>query len=521
MVLPGYVTGEGDAPFRPETFIWVDRDGFVLGTQVFRPGELSANLGAFFHETVRAPAVGRPHVPARVRVASNEHAAALRAVAGPTTEVVCAPTPELETLFSSLAAHVEAGAGEDAAPTYLTAGITPELVASQFRAAARLHRSAPWEVVPTDTTVIAVTIAELEVRDAPLIVIGQNAESYGVLLFPDATALDDYFALAAAAAAGFEAYAIPEHIVLNFERGAELDPARRREIAKHGWEVAEPSAYPWIAAVDKDGVPHPPTKRQVAIVEAVSLALAELIETTPRLRMLLETRHDLEKAFVVETSAGSVRVELHAPMDAEDESGEDDDADQDAREAELVERFSRAPEAAGRGAWTRKLLRYARMFHDAGLEELTADVVEDVVFRVFPNKVTCEPDVVGAVVTELRAFFAFARRELGLEQAAAWSRVLGKDAEAKLRRRLSDPRNFGIAKSFAMAGQKAGFDMTTQEGVAAWLAGSGGALPTTLPETYGLSGGEAPAPSKKATAADRRSKKAKRKAARASKRKNR
>lgn len=38
---------------------------------------------------------------------------------------------------------------------------------------------------------------------------------------------------------------------------------------------------------------------------------------------------------------------------------------------------------------------------------------------------------------------------------------------------------------------------------------------------YGLLDGEAPAPSTKATAADRRTKKAKRKAARASKRKNR
>ncbi len=52
----------------------------------------------------------------------------------------------------------------------------------------------------------------------------------------------------------------------------------------------------------------------------------------------------------------------------------------------------------------------------------------DVVFRAFPNKVSCEPDVAGAVVTELRAFFAFARRELGLKRAAAWSRMLGTDA---------------------------------------------------------------------------------------------
>ena len=37
-------------------------------------------------------------------------------------------------------------------------------------------------------------------------------------------------------------------------------------------------AYPWLVAVDEDVVPRPPTARDVAIVQAISVALAQLIE---------------------------------------------------------------------------------------------------------------------------------------------------------------------------------------------------------------------------------------------------
>jgi hypothetical protein len=119
--LPSYITGEGDAPYRPETLVWADNSGFVLGTDVFRPGEAAERIGESFRKTTRAPAVGAPHVPERMRVASAELAEILRRELAPRTEVVCAPTPEIDEVFASLLAHLT---GEPVGPgTYLTAGV--------------------------------------------------------------------------------------------------------------------------------------------------------------------------------------------------------------------------------------------------------------------------------------------------------------------------------------------------------------------------------------------------------------
>jgi hypothetical protein len=40
---------------------------------------------------------------------------------------------------------------------------------------------------------------------------------------------------------------------------------------------------------------------------------------------------------------------------------------------------------------------------------------------------------------------------------------------AKLRRKLADPSNFGMAKSFFAEGEEMGFDMKTEEGVQTWV----------------------------------------------------
>lgn len=47
--------------------------------------------------------------------------------------------------------------------------------------------------------------------------------------------------------------------------------------------------------------------------------------------------------------------------------------------------------------------------------------------------------------------------------------MLGPSAGKKLERALADPRNFGMAKSILMAGEKAGFDIHSEEGVEAWM----------------------------------------------------
>ncbi len=48
-------------------------------------------------------------------------------------------------------------------------------------------------------------------------------------------------------------------------------------------------------------------------------------------------------------------------------------------------------------------------------------------------------------------------------------RVLDDKAAPRLQKELGDPANFGIAKSMVMMGLERGFDMTSQEGMEAWM----------------------------------------------------
>lgn len=329
---------------------------------------------------------------------------------------------------------------------------------------------------------------------------------------------------------------VPPHISLELERGADVEPSRRKEIAKHGWTVAGPAAYPVISVFDEDGLPRPPSARELAVMEALAQALVTLSETKPDVLRAIADGDAFDTTIDVETSRGAVTVELRALTDAEREDAtfadleEPDEAGaEEARAAaeEILQRFRKSPEGARLAEhhdWPGLLMEHARAFFGVTVQELTASVVEDIVFASFPQKVSCPPEVAGSIVDELRAFFAFLEREQLCPEAAACARLFGKDAEKKLRDGLSDPRSFGMAKTMIMAGLEAGYDLSTEEGMAAWLgeanemiAGESAAPPRLRSVPTGAQVKSASSSSRKKD----KSKRNKSKAARASRKKNR
>jgi hypothetical protein len=98
-----------------------------------------------------------------------------------------------------------------------------------------------------------------------------------------------------------------------------------------------------------------------------------------------------------------------------------------------------------------------------------APELREILFELLPRKVSVAASAAGEIVAECREFFAFMKRELSLREADACLRLLGAGAVKKLEAALSDPRNFGMAKSIMMAGADAGFDMSSKEGVEAWM----------------------------------------------------
>lgn len=527
--LPGYVTGEGE-PFRPEALFWIGAEGAVFGTEMGKPGEMLGKASESLQRAIEQPMFGRAHVPARVRVASPELAGALRA-GHPTIEIVCAPTPELDAVVAMLREKMDEGA-EDRV-SYLAPGVGPDAIASLFRAAAGLFRAAPWKTVPSDESLLSVTIEALELRDAVLSVIGQMGQSLGIVVFPSIEDFDAYVAMGDAVELGEEPEP-PPHLALSFEREAELAVGLRKEIAAHRWEVAGPEAYPLLLVVGEDLEARPPTAREIAIIEAVALALSE-VAGEPALRSAWSGGEPFSRGVTVRAHAGELEVTLRAPYEAAyvggdlpgdllvalaalGQEGELDPRERGPLEAELVRRFAASPEGQALPdiAWCHYVMSLAADQLGETIATLDGPDLHELVFEVIPRKLSVEASAARSIIEELRAFYRFLQRELGLEQADECLEALGGDAVGELEAALSDPRNFGMAKSLVMAGRAAGHDMSNKEGVEAWMRATEG---KPLPASVRLS--PPPRPSRATSTAAARVKKDQRKAARKARKRNR
>lgn len=308
--MPSYVTGEGE-PYRPEALFWTDSEGTVIGTTMGKPGELLDLAAESLRETIVRPMFGRPQLPERVRVASPALADALRA-GHSGLEIVCAPTPELDVFVSALLEKMAVGDEDD--QSYLSPELEPAAVAAFFRASAELFRAKPWTVVPSDDSLISVSIEQLGIADAALLVIGQLGESQGFILFADIEDFDAFVAAAEAIEEGEEPR-MPPHFALNFEREAEVSPALRREIAEQEWEVAGADAYPALLPVDADLVVRPPTARDLTVAEAIALGLPRLLEEKAVLTAAWDGGEPVVRTIRVATHAGEMDLLLRVPCE--------------------------------------------------------------------------------------------------------------------------------------------------------------------------------------------------------------
>lgn len=438
--MPAVVTGEGE-PYRPDTLVWLGAEGALLGHAVAKPGEMVGLVSDSLQRTIESPAFGRPHTPERVRVASPELAAALRA-GHPGLEIVCAPTPELDEVAASMRAHMSKNLPEDE-PSYLTPEVGPDAVAALFRAAAQLYRAAPWKLVPGDQNLIAVTIESLGVREAAVTVIGQLGESFGLVFFDSIDEFYDYLEAVDSMQNGGSPE-LPAHFALNFERGADLPVSLRKEIAAHRWEVASPTAYPWLVGIDSDATPCAPDPKEVAVTEAVAIALSQVLSERRALQAAWAGGEPVERALTVTTHAGSIEVELRIPFEAD--TSEDD---------ELLERFANSPggKAFRDLQWSGLLVNIAETHFDATLTTLSAAQLREILFQAVPWSVTVAPAAAPLIVDELRALYGFLKRDLDLDQADDCLAVLGGDASKKLAAALDDPSQFGPAKLAFLAEQ--------------------------------------------------------------------
>ena len=114
------------------------------------------------------------------------------------------------------------------------------------------------------------------------------------------------------------------------------------------------------------------------------------------------------------------------------------------------------------------LLRHAETELGVSIASLDADDLEEIVFDVFPEKLSIDASEASWILDILRAFFTFLGRAYDLPAAPACLRVLGEGAIERLETELADTSNYGLAKSMVMEGKAAGVPIESPEGMAVW-----------------------------------------------------
>ncbi len=150
-------------------------------------------------------------------------------------------------------------------------------------------------------------------------------------------------------------------------------------------------------------------------------------------------------------------------------------------------------------SWADMMMDYGINYLAVTPPQMTPGDLSEVLFDLIPQKVSAEADEAPNIIHELQAFWKFLQREFQLENAAACLKILDDKAVRRLQKEMSNPANFGMAKSFVMMGKQRGFDMTTEEGINEWMktynaelaAGTGPRIPPPFPAFSGFASGGA------------------------------
>jgi hypothetical protein len=281
--LPATAAGEDGIRFRPLVALVMDASGAV---RAMAPGHPDRPLEAVKQAIAQArdhpQSPCEPGEPRRV-VVDSARLQELVPTLLPGALVSKGATPRLAEAASSLRDHTAEGDGKrglEAMTTYFTEDVTPEVVRGFFEVAAALYDRRPWQRIPSDGHLVQVTCLPLGVPGWTCCVIGQNRESYGVIIF-DSVVDDGRYVEAAERADAADENAMqtfPSYRAINFEAKPAMPKPLLREIEHHDWPVADGDAYPTVMLVEGDAseAPQAPQTRDQPKVPA---ALRERVES--------------------------------------------------------------------------------------------------------------------------------------------------------------------------------------------------------------------------------------------------
>jgi hypothetical protein len=136
---------------------------------------------------------------------------------------------------------------------------------------------------------------------------------------------------------------------------------------------------------------------------------------------------------------------------------------------QLIQLFEQSPEGqilqdeGIESGWASMMIDFGLNYLGKTPPQMSPGDLREILFDLFPRKVSASADEAPEVIRELQLFWQFLQREFHLENAAACLNILDNKAIRQLKEEMSNPANFGIAKSFVMMGMQRGYDMTSEE----------------------------------------------------------
>ena len=112
---------------------------------------------------------------------------------------------------------------------------------------------------------------------------------------------------------------------------------------------------------------------------------------------------------------------------------------------------------------------YMYSYHGLSPEEWDEDGLKECCLYTLPRKVTADESYFESIAPVLSVFFAFLSEKNLLKNASKLIKKV-KKIDKQIVRNARDPRNWGIAKSIAMAAKDAGVDITNEKEMRKFIA---------------------------------------------------
>ena len=399
-----------------------------------------AEVGDMIADTMLDPMRGEPRRPTAMRFDDEELMMDIhRALGSIKVQPERDPCEDLDYLRESAQEALGFASGDR---SYLQlAGVTPELIAEFFEAAALFFERTPWQLFdPEDLFEVQIDFGgETETRIVG--VMGHNREVFGATCFDS---IEEYEAFAEVSASQMfaggepgEEFSLPTSMALSFDHPEDLGPNELAEVEAHDWRVADPDFIPILVKTSGDMMELPLTQRDYVIGTCIARGVASIARGVDADRTF-PLDEELTDTSLVPNLPGAASVKTRLMVDYKRqkraEARQNFDPMWNPTEAELhtMEGFEYIQELITQYAESDAYARFIKQGHErqflvALLEDaamrlgttpprLTEAHVRHLVLELLPAQADPAELHASDQIAELRAFWEFMHEAYGIER---------------------------------------------------------------------------------------------------------